>query len=59
MLQIGFLVAPPIALAPYYILQQRCTERVQRIEEQLDSWLLLCANALKASPSRGEAIASS
>lgn len=56
---IFLLLAPPIALAPYYLLQQRCVERVQRIEEQLDSWLLLCANALKASPSLGEAIANS
>ncbi len=53
------LLAPPIALAPYYVLQRRCVERVQRIEDQLDSWLLLCANALKASPSLGEAIANS
>lgn len=56
---IYLLLAPPIALAPYFMLQQRCAERVQRIEEQLDSWLLLCANALKASPSLGEAIANS
>lgn len=53
------LLIPPIMLAPYYVLQRRCAERVQRIEDQLDSWLLLCANALKASPSLGEAIANS
>ncbi|MGE0790760.1 MAG: type II secretion system F family protein [Sandaracinaceae bacterium] len=53
------LMIPPIALAPYYVLQRRCVERVQKIEAQLDSWLLLCSNALKASPSLGEAIANS
>jgi tight adherence protein B len=49
----------PVALAPGVVLQRRCRERVQRLEDQLDSWLLLCANALKASPSLGEAIANS
>ncbi|HEY8431532.1 MAG TPA: type II secretion system F family protein [Sandaracinaceae bacterium] len=53
------LLIPPIALAPAFILRQRCAERVQRIEDQLSPWLLMLANALKASPSLGEAIASS
>ncbi|MEM9190057.1 MAG: type II secretion system F family protein [Myxococcota bacterium] len=34
-------------------------ERVREIEEQLDTWLLLLANALKATPSLGEATAES
>lgn len=53
-----FLI-PPIALAPYYVLKSRCAERVQRLEEQLDSWLLMLSNALKATPSLGEAISNS
>src|SRR5690606_34174197 len=53
------LLIPPIALAPVFILRQRCAERVLRIEEQLDPWLLMLANALKASPSLGEAVANS
>ena len=53
---IYLLLIPPIALAPYYVLQGRCAERVTRIEEQLDSWLLMLSNALKATPSLGEAI---
>ena len=53
------LLIPPIALAPYVILQQRSRERVRRIEDQLDSWLMMLANALKASPSLGDAISNS
>ena len=53
------LLIPPIALAPYFILKQRSTERVLRIDEQLDPWLLMLSNALKASPSLGEAVANS
>lgn len=47
---------PPLALAPYYVLKRRSAERVQRLEEQLDPWLLMLSNALKASPSLGEAV---
>jgi tight adherence protein B len=54
---IFLLLIPPIALAPYYVLQRRSAERVVRIEEQLDPWLLMLSNALKASPSLGEAVA--
>ncbi len=53
------LLVPPIALAPYFILKRRSSERVLRIEEQLDPWLLMLSNALKASPSLGEAVANS
>ena len=53
------LLIPPIALAPFVILRQRTQERVLRIEGQLDSWLMMLANALKASPSLGDAISNS
>jgi tight adherence protein B len=53
------LLVPPIALAPYFILKQRSAERVLRVEEQLDPWLLMLSNALKASPSLGEAVGNS
>ncbi len=53
---IFLLLIPPIALAPYYVLKRRSAERVLRIEEQLDPWLLMLSNALKASPSLGEAV---
>jgi tight adherence protein B len=33
-------------------------ERVRRLEQQLDGWLLMLANALKATPSIGESIKS-
>ncbi|HJL19173.1 MAG TPA: type II secretion system F family protein [Sandaracinaceae bacterium LLY-WYZ-13_1] len=53
------LLVPPIALAPYVVLQSRSRERVQQIEDQLDSWLMMLSNALKASPSLGEALGNS
>lgn len=43
---------PPIAL------RHRCRARVARLEQQLDGWLLLLANALRATPSLGDGIAS-
>lgn len=53
------LMIPPIILGPYYILKRRSVERLLRIEQQLDPWLLMLSNALKASPSLGEAISNS
>jgi tight adherence protein B len=58
---ITLLVAPAvlIAILPVYSLKREHVRRVQQIELQLDSWLLLLANALKATPSLGEAIRAS
>lgn len=49
----------PVAFGPIFWLQRQHVERVRLLEESLDSWLLMLANALKASPSLGEAIQSS
>ncbi|MBW2685729.1 MAG: type II secretion system F family protein [Deltaproteobacteria bacterium] len=46
------------ACAPPFLLWKRHSARVAKLERQLDTWLLMLANALKASPSVGEAIAS-
>ena len=55
-------VLAPIALvaasAPPFLLWKRHTLRVAQLERQLDTWLLMLANALKATSSVGEAIAS-
>lgn len=48
-----------VAVAPLWQLKQARQQRILKIEQQLDSWMLLLANALKASPSLGEAIAAS
>jgi tight adherence protein B len=48
-----------VAVGPRLWLQRQRRLRSARIEEQLDSWLLLLSNALKANPSLGEAIAES
>ncbi|UJR84895.1 Hypothetical protein I5071_69740 [Sandaracinus amylolyticus] len=53
-----FLIIP-VSAGPIFWLQRQHAERVRLLEENLDSWLLMLANALKASPSLGEAIQSS
>ncbi|AKF11663.1 type II secretion system F family protein [Sandaracinus amylolyticus] len=53
------LLIPIVAVGPYFWLRRQHDERVRLLEENLDSWLLMLANALKASPSLGEAIQSS
>jgi len=50
---------PFVAIVPSIVLRKRHEERIVEIEKQLDSWLLILANALKATPSLGEAIESS
>jgi tight adherence protein B len=45
-------------IAPRIFVQRLCEDRTTRIEQQLDGMLLALANALEASPSLGEAIAS-
>ena len=46
------------AAAPPWLLWKRHMARVAQLERQLDTWLLMLANALKATSSVGEAIAS-
>lgn len=46
------------ALAPPLVLWKRHGARVVQLERQLDTWLLMLANALKATSSVGEAIGS-
>jgi tight adherence protein B len=52
------VLAAPTLLVPRLLLQRRCDGRSARIEQQLDTLLLALANALKANPSLGEALAS-
>lgn len=53
------LLLPLLALVPHFILERRVAERLTKLESQIEPWLVAIANALKASPSLGEAIASS
>jgi tight adherence protein B len=46
------------ASAPPFLLWKRHQQRVATLERQLDTWLLMLANALKATSSVGEAVAS-
>jgi tight adherence protein B len=48
-----------VLFGPPMQLRQLREKRVIRIEQQLDSWLLILANALKAVPSIGDALSSS
>lgn len=52
------IVIPLVALAPTALLERKVAERVGRIEQQIEPWLVAIANSLKASPSLGEAIRS-
>jgi tight adherence protein B len=48
-----------VIFGPYLQMRQLRERRVVRLEQQLDGWLLILANALKAVPSIGDALASS
>ena len=52
------LPVPVVALSPWLLLERATARRIANVEEQIESWLNAVANALKASPSLGEAIAS-
>ncbi|MEM6954303.1 MAG: type II secretion system F family protein [Myxococcota bacterium] len=52
------VLAAAIATIPYIRLRALRVARVQKLEQQLDGWLLLLANSLKATPAIGEAIKS-
>jgi tight adherence protein B len=52
------LVATAIVAIPPFALWKWHEARVAQLERQLDTWLLMLANALKATSSVGEAIAS-
>ncbi len=49
----------PVTFVPLFYLRNKHATRVRLLEDNLDGWLLMLANALKASPSLGEAIQSS
>jgi len=53
------LLEIPVAVGPYFYMQNQHDDRLRKLEDLLDSWLLMLANALKASPSLGEAISNS
>jgi tight adherence protein B len=53
------LLVPLVAVTPLAVLQRRRDKRIARLEEQLDGWLMVLSNALKSSPSLGEALATS
>jgi tight adherence protein B len=52
------LFLPALVVAPRLLIERRVARRVARLEEQIEPWLNAIANALKASPSLGEALAS-
>jgi len=53
------LLLPLLVLVPHFLIEKRVAERITKLEAQIEPWLVAIANALKASPSLGEAIASS
>lgn len=53
------LLVPLLAMIPSAVLTRSKEKRIARVEEQVEPWLNAVANSLKASPSLGEALASS
>ena len=47
-----------VAIIPPYLLSRQHAQRVALLDKQLDTWLMMLSNALKATPSIGDAIAS-
>ena len=47
-----------VAVTPYAVLDSRRRERIVKLEQQLDGWLMMLANSLKATPAIGEALRS-
>jgi tight adherence protein B len=56
---VPLILFPIIGFAPKFRLDMLVAKRVADIEAQIEPWLVAVANALKASPSLGEAVASS
>ena len=52
-------IVPAALLLPNVLIERERTQRVARIEEELDSWLLGLANALRSTASLGDALRSS
>jgi tight adherence protein B len=52
-------LTPVVIFLPQGILAQKRIKRVVVLEAQVDSWLVILANALRATPALGEALASS
>ena len=48
-----------VAVLPLASLRRKHAKRVEALETQLDGWLLILANALKATPALGEAVRAS
>ena len=53
------VLLPAVAFLPSVLLSRRFSLRIAALEEQIEPWLNAIANALKASPSLGEAVAAS
>jgi len=52
-------LVPLVGFTPIAVLQRRRDKRIAKIELQLDGWLMVLSNALKAAPSLGEALSTS
>lgn len=52
-----FFTLPLIAAAPMLVLERKRKQRVQKIEQKLDAFVVALANALRATPSPGRALA--
>ena len=51
-------LAATALIGPYFYIHGQSNTRVETLEKQLDAWMLLLANSLKATPALGEAMKS-
>jgi tight adherence protein B len=55
--RLAFLLVPVAIVGPIWELERRRKERLHKIEQNLDGFVVALANALRASPSAGRALA--
>jgi tight adherence protein B len=52
----GWLVPPLVLVGPHFVLRFLRKKRIERLEGQLDGWLLILSNMLKAAGALGDAM---
>ncbi|HEX5659458.1 MAG TPA: type II secretion system F family protein [Polyangiales bacterium] len=55
--RMAFMLVPLVIVGPIWELERQRKQRVQKIEQSLDGFVVALANALRASPSAGRALA--
>ncbi|HTE51997.1 MAG TPA: type II secretion system F family protein [Kofleriaceae bacterium] len=54
-----WVLPPAVVFGPWFVLRRRRKKRIERIEAQLDGWLQILSNLLRAAGGLGDALAAS